>query len=417
MMRQSTLFPRTKKDAPRGETSVNAQLLERGGYIAKLMAGVYAYLPLGLRVLRKIEDIVRREMNALGGQELFLPALQPKELWDATGRWEGLSNVMYQFEDHSGRPVGLAMTHEEVAAELVRRSVRSYKDLPIALYQIQTKFRHELRAKSGLTRGREFSMKDLYSFHATEEDLAKFYESVKMSYVKIFAQCGLTAKIVEASGGNFSKEYSHEFQVLTDVGEDTVIYCPSCTYAQNAEIASGKEGASCPHCHTHGLRSSRAIEVGNTFQLGTRYSTALNALFVDAHGESQPMIMASYGIGPSRVLGTIVELHHDQKGIIWPQTVSPFSLHLLAIGKGNALKEATAVYDVLTRSNVDVLFDDRNISAGEKFADADLLGIHLRAVVSEKTGGKIEVQERGKKKRELLNPEQLVHRLPTSSRR
>ncbi|MBI4414949.1 MAG: hypothetical protein HY566_01780 [Candidatus Kerfeldbacteria bacterium] len=409
-MRQSFLFPKTRKEAPRGETSANAQLLERGGFIAKLMAGVYAYLPLGLRVLKKIENIIRREMDALGAQELFLPALQSKELWDATGRWEGLSKVMYQFEDHAGRWTGLAVTHEEVAAELAHRNVKSYKDLPFALYQIQTKFRHELRAKSGLIRGREFSMKDLYSFHAREEDLAKFYDAVKESYLRIFSACGLTARIVEASGGDFSKEYSHEFQVFTDAGEDTVIYCSSCSFAQNAEIASGQKGAPCPQCHSNALSSSRAIEVGNIFKLGTRFSEPIGAHFVDGQGASSPIIMASYGIGPSRVLGTIVEVHHDEKGILWPATVSPFQLHLLALGKDH-MAHATALYDTLTRAHVDVLFDDRESSAGEKFADADLLGIHLRAVVSARTESKIEVQVRGSTKRELLTYEELLGRL------
>lgn len=394
-MLQSTLFPRTGRQPPRGEASVNAQLLEQAGFIAKMMAGVYAYLPLGLRVLRQIEDVIREGMNALGAQELFLPALQPKELWDKTGRWAGLKDVMYQFRDHSNHEVGLGVTHEEVVADIVRRSVTSYKQLPIALYQIQTKFRHELRPKSGLTRGREFSMKDLYSCHTTQDDCDAFYERVKGAYTAIFQKLGLETRIVEASGGSFSKEYSHEFQVLTDGGEDHVVLCSSCSFAQNREIATAEKDASCPQCGKKTLSTARAIEVGNIFKLGTTYTRSIGALYVDAAGKQQPIVMASYGIGPSRVLGTVVELHHDDRGIVWPESVAPFSVHVIHLGTSKTkFSEAKRLANTLEREGVSVLFDDRCVSAGEKLHDADLLGIPHRVIVSDRTDGEYEYRRR-----------------------
>jgi len=386
-MKQSALFTTTKREAPREETSVNARLLEQAGYVDKLMAGVYSYLPLGFRSLKKVEQIIREEMNAVGGQEMLMPALQPKELWDKTGRWEGLREVMYQFKDHAKHDVGLGVTHEEVVAKLARQYVASYKDLPKYVYQIQTKYRFELRPKSGLNRGREFPMKDLYSLHASIEDLDTYYEKVKESYLKIFERCGLDAKVVEASGGDFTDEFTHEFQVYTDAGEDHVLYCAGCSFAQNREIAKVKEGDRCPQCDEHDVQTTRGIEVGNIFKLGTMYSEGIGAYFVDTAGKRQPIIMASYGIGLSRILGTVVEIHHDQKGITWPASISPYDVHLVSIDRGGKVRDAAEKwYEIIQAAGASVLFDDRkDVSPGEKFNDADLIGIPIRLVVSART--------------------------------
>lgn len=397
---------------------MNAQLLEQAGFIAKMMAGVYAYLPLGFRVLQKIETIIREEMNAIGGQEVFLPALQAKDLWQKTGRWDGLREVMYQFRDHSNREIGLGVTHEEVVAEIVRRNVASYKDLPFAMYQIQTKFRHELRAKSGLTRGREFAMKDLYSCHATPADCNAYYETVKAAYTRCFQRLGLTTIIVEASGGSFSKDFSHEFQVLTAAGEDTIFHCDSCGFAQNKEISGVTTGNHCPSCGTGTISESRAIEVGNIFKLGTTFSDAIGARFRDRDGKEQPVVMASYGIGPSRVMGTIIEVHHDDRGMIWPEAVAPFAVHVLSIGKGAEIMiRAEHLAERLMKDGIDVLLDDRrSLTAGERFHDADLLGIPHRVIVSERNEDKYEYRTRSETASVLVTEQQLLKRFHRGGR-
>lgn len=391
-MLQSRLFGKTLRDNPKDEVSKNAILLERGGFVYKTMAGVYDYLPLGLRVLKKIEAIIREEMNAIGGQELFLSAFQPRERWEKTGRWESAKEVMYQLKDHSGRSLGLGFTHEEAVAEIATCSIFSYKDLPLYVYQIQTKFRDEPRAKSGLVRGREFLMKDLYSFHTDEKDLERFYEVAKKAYTKIFKRLGLHIYITEASGGSFTKQFSHEFQVLSDAGEDWLLYCKTCFYAQNKEISQLKDGDWCPECRKDSMKLGKSIEVGNIFKLGTKFSEAFQLFYLDEAGKKHPVVMGSYGIGPGRLMGTLVEVFHDDKGIVWPENVAPFDMHLIPISskepKTNAKikKAAEKLYADLTKKGMEVLYDDReDKSTGQKFADADLLGIPNRVVVSEKT--------------------------------
>lgn len=402
-MRQSQLFTKTSRQAPAGETSVNAQLLERGGFVAKLMSGVYSYLPLGWRVLTKIANIIRQEMNAVGGQEVLFSALQPKELWDKSGRWQSLKDVMYQFEDHSGKSVGLAITHEEVVADTVRQFVKSYKDLPFALYQIQTKYRHELRPRSGLNRGREFMMKDLYSCHVSQDDCNDYYDRVKTAYTKIFDRLDLKTKIVEASGGEFTDDYSHEFQVLTDVGEDHIFWCDHCAFAQNKEITKVAAGEVCPICGKGKIKESRGIEVGNIFKLGTRFSEATGTMFADRNSKPEPVVMASYGIGVSRAMGTAVEIHHDADGIIWPESIAPYLVHLIRLGDTEAVKkQADKLYHDLTKRGVEVLYDDRETSVGEKFKDSDLIGIPHRLVVSERSGAKFEYRRRGEPDSQLI---------------
>jgi len=401
-MRQSQLFSRTTKEAPHGEESVNAQLLERGGFVTKHMAGVYSYLPLGVRVLRRIERIIREEMNAVGGQEVYFPALQPKDIWEKTGRWAGLGAIMYQFTDQSDKPVGLAATHEEVAATVVKDHILTYKDLPKAIYQLQSKFRHEPRAKSGLLRGREFSMKDLYSFHADTDDLNRFYELMKIAYKKIFDRVTLPTRIVDASGGDFSQEYSHEFQVVHKTGEDHVYVCPNCDFGQNMEIGTVHDGDTCPKCGQAIVESNRSIEVGNIFRLGTRYSSPLGANFIDKSDKAIPLVMGSYGIGISRLLGTIVEVHHDQDGIIWPESVSPFKLHLLLLGKSEAAQaKAETIEQACLKRGIEILYDDRSISPGAKLKDADLLGIPHQVIVSDRTKSQVEYRTRHDKQPHL----------------
>lgn len=408
-MRQSELFLKILKDSPKNEEAVNAKLLLRGNFIHKLMAGVYSFLPLGFRVREKIIRVVREEMQAIGGEEILMPAIHPKSIWESTGRWGVLAPIMYQFKDHSGKDIGLGPTHEEIIADVAKTGIVSYTDLPKYLYQIQTKFRDEPRAKSGLLRGREFTMKDLYSFHTTEDSLSDFYEKVKVAYVKIFSRFNLDAYITEASGGDFSKEYSHEFMVPCVAGEDTIYLCVSCRFARNKEIVSGDMGVSCPVCGGV-LTETKAIEVGNIFKLGTKFSEAQKLFFRDADGTEKLVIMASYGIGIERLMGTIVEMHHDEKGIRWPKVVAPFSVHLLSLGKISPplQKFAEEVYSELSKSGIETLFDDTVQSPGEKLFGADFLGFPWRAVVSEKTNGKIEAKERGSEEVKLISLEDFI---------
>ncbi len=405
-MRYSQLFAKTRKTAPHDADSANARLLVQGGFVNQLAAGIFTYLPLGLRVLDKVKRIVREEMDALGAQEVLMPALTPKEPWTTTGRWDEI-DVLFKLEGHGGKEYALGSTHEEIVTPLVQQFVRSYKDLPVAVYQIQDKFRNEPRAKSGLLRGREFSMKDLYSFHLTQEDFERFYERAKDAYLAVYRRCGLEALVVEASGGVFSK-YSHEFQVLTDSGEDLIFHCGKCGFAQNKEIAEVKEGDACPSCKEGTIKVDKAIEVGNIFPLKSRFTDAFGFTVDDADGKKREVLMGCYGIGPSRVMGTIVEVHHDDKGIVWPRSVAPFDVHLVSIG-GKKPEEVAASAETLVAdveaAGLEVLWDDREDAApGEKFADADLIGIPLRLVVSEKTLAKdaVEWKERGAEKADLL---------------
>ncbi len=409
-MRQTQLFTKTFKESPKGEESINAILLQRGGFIYKEMAGVYSYLPLGLRVLRKIEDIIREEMNNIDGQELLLTILQPKELWQKTGRWDkGIgAEIMYKIEDKS--EVGLGPTHEEMLTDIISKFVQSKEDLPFSTYQIQTKFRKEPRAKSGLLRGREFLMKDLYSFHTSEDDFKKYYEVVKQSYHNIYSRCGLKAIITEASGGAFTDDFSHEFQVIAEAGEDIIIYCPKCSFSQDKEIAKVKAGDKCPGCGAK-LIKEKSIEAGNIFPLGCKYSKALDAFFTDEKGARQPIVMGCYGLGVSRLMGTVVEAMNDKNGIIWPDEIAPFSVHLIALH--GAEKQADKIYKELDQKGIEVLYDDREKAAGEKFAGADLIGIPTRIVVSEKTleEDSVEIKRRTQEKVEIIKIEEIENKI------
>lgn len=547
-MKYSQLFGKTKLEAPADADSVNAKLLTQAGFVDRLIAGVYTFLPLGLRVLKKINDIIREEMNAVGGQEISMPSLHPREVWQQTGRDKTMDPILYRTKGAGDRDFVFGPSHEEIVTPLAAKYVQSYKDLPLALYQIQTKFRNEPRAKSGILRGREFGMKDMYSFHTDDEDLDKYYEVVKAAYVKVFARCGLDAYVSEASGGAFTDKYSHEFAVRTQAGEDTMLLCENCKYAQNLEIAEVKfdnlqpadekeaplkkvhaprgitipenatfhkvpewkilktvvyklkggflgvcirgdlrvsqkrlenmlkekvrvatkeelvenglvmgfispiginipfiadhsikhiknfvTGANelnedylnanvgrdfvvkefmhltdlelvCPKCG-HKLSEEKAVEAGNIFKLGTRYSKDCNLYFTDKEGKKRMVIMGCYGIGNTRLLGTIVEACHDEHGIIWPKAVAPFAAHLVTLGGDEKVKEeAEKLYDYLRENDVDVLFDDRDESTGKKLNDADLIGIPVRLIMSKKTLEQkcVEVKRRDSKEADLV---------------
>ena len=391
-MRQSKLFTRTQKDTPKDETSYNAQTLMRAGFIDKLAAGVYTFLPLGLRVHNKICKIIREEMDAIGGQELLMPALTPKEVWETTDRWDNF-DARFKLTGGDEKEYALGATHEEIVTPTVAKQVLSYKDLSISVYQIQTKFRNEKRAKAGLIRGREFSMKDMYSFHPSDEALNEYYKIAQKAYFKVFERLGLIdiTYLTYASGGAFSK-YSHEFQTVSESGEDTIHICEKCQIAINQEIIA--ESPACPHCGNTELVAKKAIEVGNIFKLGTRFSAPFKFNFKDAAGVDQPVIMGCYGMGPSRLMGTIVEVSHDDRGIIWPEAIAPFKVYLISLGQD---KEADKLYEDLKAAGVEVLYNDNEVGPGEKMADADLFGCPYRVLISPKSivAGGAEIKRRG----------------------
>jgi prolyl-tRNA synthetase len=398
-MKQTQLFTRTIKELPKDETSYNAQVLIRAGFIDKSAAGIYSFLPLGWRVLRKIKEIIRQEMEAISGQEINMSALAPKENWQATGRWENL-DILFRISGLDNKEYALNPTHEEVVTPLAKKFIFSYRELPFSVFQIQTKFRNEKRAKAGLLRGREFLMKDLYSFHSNQKSLDDYYEIVINAYHRIFDRCGLGKKtyLTYASGGSFSK-YSYEFQTLTPAGEDLIYICPNCKVAVNKEIISKQD--SCPLCGRKKLIKEKAAEVGNIFKLGTKFSQPFDLNFQDKDGSRKLVIMGCYGIGLSRILGTVVEIFHDKDGIIWPKNIAPFKVHILSL---NEKEIADKVYQDIFSSGIEVLYDDRDLSAGEKFVDSDLIGCPYRLVISKKSlaSGGAELKRRDSKKSEII---------------
>ncbi len=412
-MRQTKLFTKTRKEGPADETSKNAELLIRSGFVHKEMAGVYSYLPLGLRVLNNIEKIIREEMNAIDAQEVIFTALQKKEVWEKVGRWDdNLVDVWFKTKLKDGAELGLGFTHDEQAVNLLTEYINSYKDLPLYIYQIQTKFRNELRAKSGVMRGREFVMKDLYSFNTTEEEQNEFYEKVKRAYMKIYTRCGIGHRtyITFASGGTFS-QYSHEFQTLSEAGEDTVFLDEEKNIAVNQEIMTD-EALSSIGVDRKNLVERKSVEVGNIFKQGTKFTDPFDLKYKDKDGENKSIYMGGYGIGVTRLLGTIAEVLSDDKGLIWPKEVAPFSVHLISAGADdeNVRAKSEELYEMLTSAGVEVLYDDRAVSAGEKFADSDLIGIPLRVVVGKRSleEGMVEVKERTGEKSRMVKPEDLM---------
>ncbi len=403
-MKQTQLFTKTRREVPRDEVSRNAQLLIRAGFIHKEMAGVYSFLPLGLRVMNRIIGIIREEMNAIGGQEVHLTALQNKETWKATGRWsDEVLDIWFKTKLKNDTEVGLSITHEEPLTLLMKDHIHSYKDLPVAIYQFQTKFRNETRAKSGIMRGREFLMKDLYSFNLDEKSHEIFYEMVRQSYINVFNRVGLGDRtyVTFASGGSFSK-YSHEFQTVTDAGEDSIFIHEGKKIAVNKDVLNDDVLKNLGISRNE-LIEKKAVEVGNIFNLGTKYSDALALVYDNEKGESKSVYMGSYGIGPGRVMGTIAEILSDDKGLVWPESVAPFAVHLIALydKNGKVRTAADELYGKLSGKGIEVLYDDRDASAGEKFGDSDLIGIPKRYVVSEKTHANGEVEVKNRKTGEL----------------
>jgi len=386
----SKYFIPTLKETPIGIEAVSHQLMLRAGLIHMLISGVYSYLPLGLRVLKRVENIIREEMEKVGASELFLPCLQPIDLWKKTGRDKDLAEVMYKFKDGRGRQMCLGPTHEEVITDLVKDYVQSYRQLPVVFYQIQTKFRDEIRARFGIVRACEFIMKDAYSFDRDQEGLKKNYDLMYEAYQDIFKRCGLDVVVTEADSGAMGGDVSHEFLVPAAIGEDTI-------------KVNGKEQV--------------AIELGHIFQLGTKYSDAQEALFLDENGKQKPILMGCYGIGVSRIIAAVIETQHDEKGIIWPKEVSPFDVEILPIissdGNGETQKLADQFCKELSEENIDVLVDDREETAGVKFNDADLIGIPLRIIIGQKNlkDGKVEIKSRKSGKVTLVEKDKCVAKL------
>ncbi len=418
-MRYSQLFGKTNKSAPHDADSANARLLVQAGFVRQEMAGVYAWLPLGLRALRNVEAIVRDEMNKLGAHEVLLPALQSKEHWDTTKRWDTV-DVLFKVPSQTGKQYALGPTAEEVITPLVAQFVQSYKDLPLAVYQISNKYRDELRAKSGVLRGREFGMKDMYSFHLTPEDFQAFYDRTIPAYLNVYRRCGLDAKVVEASGGAFTTKHTHEFQVLTPAGEDKILTSKTGSFAQNIEISTLKAGDKNPD-NGEELEVMTGVEVGNIFDLGSRFSEAFNLAVTDENGERKHLIMGCYGIGTTRLLGTIVEACNDAKGMMWPKSVAPYPVHLVSLSAKDPAEQekvaatASALHDELTKAGFEPLWDERGASAGEKFADADLIGLPLRLVVSSKSlaQGSVEWKPRHEEEAKLVPLAEIVEHVTT----
>lgn len=415
-MRQTKLFTKTRKEAPADEVSKNAELLIRGGFIHKEMAGVYSFLPLGVRVLKKIEQIVRDEMDMIGGIEMKTSVMQSKEVWEKTNRWDDeIVDNWFKTKLKNGGEVGLSFTNEEAHSNILKQYVNSYKDLPVYVYDFKNIFRNETRSKSGILRGREFYWKALYSFSKDENEHNEFYEKAKIAYKNIFQKVGIghLTYITFASGGTFSK-FSHEFQTVTSAGEDTIYINEETSVAVNQEVFTD-EVLKDLNLEKEKLVERKSIEVGNIFSLGTKFSAPFDLKFKNENNEENLVIMGSYGIGLTRLMGTVVEVLSDDKGIIWPESIAPFKIQLLSLGESEAvLKEADHVYESLVKAGIEVIYDDRSgMLAGEKFADSDLLGIPYRAVVSERSlkEGGIEIKKRTEEKGKVVSLTELLELL------
>lgn len=413
-MRASQLFTRTSKSVPADEIAKNAQLLLRAGFVYKVMAGVYAYTPLGLRVLENIKKIIREEMNAIDGQELIMTNLQPKEVWEATSRWDDeVVDVWFKTKLKDETEVGLAWSHEEAIMEMMRHFIESYKDLPTSVYQFQTKLRNELRAKSGIMRGREFVMKDMYSLHASAEDLDAYYNKVIEAYKRVYDRLGIGKEtyVTFASGGAFTK-FSHEFQTICDAGEDMLYVHRGKNIAVNEEVLD--DAVKELGIDKSELERVKSAEVGNIFNFGTEKSEQMNVTFTGKDGNEHSIYLASYGIGVTRVMGVIVEKFADDKGIVWPVSVAPYAVYLARLGDApEVIEQADQLYQTLTDHGIEVLYDDRDARPGEKFADADLIGLPHRVVVSAKTleQNKFEYKARTADAAEFCEQEQLIAKL------
>ncbi len=409
-MKQSLFFVPTLKDAPKDAEVKSHKLMSRAGLIKQVAAGIYTYLPLGYKVIQNIERIIREELEKIDASELLMPALQPSDLWKESGRWDKYGPELMRLTDRKNRDFCLGPTHEEIITQVVRDYVTSYKKLPLALYQIQTKFRDEMRPRFGLMRGREFIMKDAYTFSATNEGLDEWYKLFSKAYIDIFKRCGLDTKIVNSDVGQIGGDEADEFMVMSEVGEDNITYCDMCEYAANQEHSGLNEGDPCPICGAE-VKVARGIEVGNIFKLGTKYSESMNAKFIDSNGKPQPMIMGCYGLGISRTLMASVEQHSTENGILWPKEISPFQVHIVPVNlKDEAQKDlAYEIYYDLKQKGIEVLLDDRAERAGVKFKDADLIGIPYRVVVGKDSGeGLVEFSDRFKETKQLIKKTEIL---------
>ena len=403
-MKQSLLFVPTLKDAPKDAEVKSHKLMSRAGLIKQVAAGIYTYLPLGYKVIQNIERIIREELEKIDASELLMPALQPSDLWKESGRWDKYGPELMRLTDRKDRDFCLGPTHEEIITQVVRDYVTSYKKLPLALYQIQSKFRDEMRPRFGLMRGREFIMKDAYTFSATNEGLDEWYRLFTKAYIDIFKRCGLDTRIVSSDVGQIGGDEADEFMVMSEVGEDSITYCPKCSYAANQEHSGLNEGDPCPKCNAPVL-VAKGIEVGNIFKLGTKYSESMNAKFADQEGKQQPMIMGCYGLGISRTLMASVEQHSTENGILWPIEISPFRLHIIPVNTKDETQKAVAyeIYNDLRKKGINILIDDRAERAGVKFKDADLIGIPYRVIIGkDSSDGLIEFVDRYKGTKELI---------------
>lgn len=414
-MKRTELFTKTSKTVPADETALNAKLLIRAGYVHKEMAGVYAYLPLGLRVMEKIKQIVREEMNSIGGQELLMTNLQPRALWETTRRWDdAIVDIWFKTKMQSGEELGLAWSHEEPIMNMLQNYVHSYKDLPVAVYQFQTKLRNELRAKSGVMRGREFLMKDMYSVHATKEDLDRFYQDTMDAYMRVYQRLGIgdLTYVTFASGGAFTK-FSHEFQTICEAGEDWLYLDRERNVAVNEEVLD--DAVQELGLDKNKLEKIRCAEVGNIFNFGTDKAEQMGITFADKDNTQKPFWYGSYGIGITRLIGVIAELFSDDKGLVWPDNIAPFRVYLMSIGEDEkTLAKVQEIYQQLQDNGIEVLWDDRaGIRPGEKFADGDLMGIPHRVVVNGDTlkSGKIEYKARTSDDTQLMAVDELLKKL------
>lgn len=403
-MKQSLLFVPTLKEAPKDAEVRSHKLMSRSGLIKQVASGVYTYLPLGYRVIKKIEDIIREELDKIGCSELLMPALQPRDLWEESGRWEKYGPELMRLRDRKDREFCLGPTHEEIITQVVRDYLNSYKKLPLALYQIQTKFRDEMRPRFGLMRGREFIMKDAYTFTETTEQLDEWYQEFTKAYIEIFRRCGLETRIVASDTGQIGGSEADEFMVMSEVGEDTITYCLDCSYAANQEHSNLNEGDKCPVCGGT-IAIAKGIEVGNIFKLGTKYSESMNAKVINKDGKQVPVIMGCYGIGISRTLMASVEQNSNDSGIVWPKEIAPFKVHIIPVNMKDdyQVEKANELYSELKQKGIEVLIDDRNERAGSKFKDADLIGIPYRVVVGKDiVNGNVEFTNRSTGVKEVI---------------
>ncbi|HEU0266597.1 MAG TPA: aminoacyl--tRNA ligase-related protein [Candidatus Saccharimonadaceae bacterium] len=409
-MRRSKLFVKTLRDAPADEVSKNAQLLIRAGFVHKEMAGVYAYLPLGLRVVEKIKQIVREEMNAIDSEELIMSSLQPRDVWEQTGRWsDEVVDIWFKSKLQDGTDVGFGWSHEEPIVEMMKQYIQSYKDLPVSVYQFQTKLRNELRAKSGIMRGREFVMKDMYSFHANKEGLDEYYARAIEAYKRVYDRLGIGADtyVTFASGGAFTK-FSHEFQTISDAGEDYIYLHRGRNIAINEEVLN--DAVTELGVDKSELERVKTAEVGNIFNFGTQKTDDMGLYYTGEDGKDHSLYIGSYGIGVTRVMGVIVEKLADEKGIVWPEAIAPARVYLVSIG-GKGTEHADKLYDELQKCNVEVLYDDRAARPGEKFADAELMGMPWRVTASDRLEGKYELTSRATGETNVLTAKELLARL------